>query len=116
MDRTTVHMSAKKQMSLQEINSKINKIQGIKQVSKTEQTINDVIIWTLVYEMFFMRAGGYASLTVVFTEHDGVQTACIVGSGGGRGVVNVSFGANRNCAELCEKALQECGFDFTYFE
>ncbi len=115
MDRTTVHMSAKKQKSLQEIHEKIHIIRGAEQVSKTVQTINDVIIWTLVYEMYFMRAGGYTSLTVVLTENDDVQTACIVGSGGGQGIVNVSFGANRKCVELCEKALQECGFDFTHF-
>ncbi len=115
MDRTTVHMSAKKQKSLQEIHEKIHTIRGAEQVSKTVQTINDVTVWTLVYEMFFMRTGSYASLTVVLTEYDDRQTACIVGSGGGEGMINISYGANRKFVELCEKALQECGFDFTYF-
>lgn len=119
MDRTTVHMSAKKQISLQEVHDIVHqflKTEGAEHKSKTIQKINGVEIWTLVYEMFFFRSRNYASLTIVLTEYDDEQTACIVGSGAGGGVLNVSHGAGRKFTELCEKSLQECGFDFTYFK
>ncbi|MBR5806272.1 MAG: hypothetical protein IKY30_05830 [Oscillospiraceae bacterium] len=114
MNRTTVYMSAQKQKSLQEIYENLRTIQA-DPVSKTEQTVNGVQIWALVYEMFYFRTKSYASLTVVLTEYEDRQTACIVGSGGGGGVFNVSYGANRDFVAKCENALKECGFDFTYF-
>ena len=115
MDRTTVCMSAQKQKSLREIHQAIHLIQGAEQISKTVQTVNGVQIWTLVYEMFYFRTCGYTSLTVVLTEYEDNQTACIVGSGGGSGMINLSYGANHDFVTKCEKALKECGFDFTYF-
>ena len=115
MDRTTVYMSAQKQKTLQDIHQAIHLIQGAEQVSKTVQNINGVEIWTLVYEMFYFRTSSYASLTVVLTEYDDKQTACIVGAAGGSGMINLSYGANRDCVTKCENALKGCGFDFTYF-
>ena len=114
MDRTTVYMSAQKQKSLQEIYEQLRTIQA-DLVSKTEQSVNGVQIWTLVYEMYYFRTKSYASLTVVLTEYENRQTACIVGSGGGGGMFNVTYGANRNFVTKCENALKVCGFDFTYF-
>ncbi len=115
IDRNTVYMSAKKQKSLQEIYETICSITGIEKESRTAQTVNGVQIWTLVYEMYYFRTKSYASLTVVLTEYDNRQTACIVGSGGGGGLFNVSYGANRDFVIRCEDALKKCGFDFTYF-
>ena len=114
MNRTTVYMSAQKQKSLQEIYENLRSIRA-DLVSKTEQTVNGVQIWTLVYEMFYFRTKGYASLTVVLTEYGDKQTACLVGSGGGSGMINLSYGANRDFVAKCENALKGCGFDYTYF-
>ena len=61
-------------------------------------------------EKFFFRNGSYASLNVMLTEFDGVQTADIVGSGGGEGLFNISLFANSDFAESAEKILQNCGF------
>ena len=69
MNRTTVYMSAQKQKSLQEIYENLRTIQA-DPVSKTEQTVNGVKIWTLVYEMFYFRTKSYVSLTVVLTEYE----------------------------------------------
>ena len=110
MAGATIRMNAKKQSSLQEIHSKIRSIEGAEQISKSSQTINDVTIWTLVYEKFYFRTGSYTSVTVVLTEYGQEQTACIVASGGGEGIVNHSFGANRNFAKSCVQVLESCGF------
>lgn len=69
---------------------------------------NQVIL--LSCERYFFRNGNYASLTVMMSEFDGVQTADIVGSGGGGGLLNISWGANADFAESAEKALKACGF------
>ena len=110
MAGATIRMTAKKQYSLQEIHEKIHYIEGAEQISKSAQTINDVTIWTLAYEKFFLRTGSYTSVTVVLTEYDAIQTACIVASGGGNGLVNHSYGANRNFAKACVQVLERCGF------
>lgn len=110
MSGATIRMSAKKQNSLQEIHERIHYIEGAEQVSKTVQTIHDVTIWMLVYEKFYMRTGSYTSLTVVLAEHGQEQTACVVSSGGGEGMVNQSLGANRNFAKACVQILEGCGF------
>ena len=61
-------------------------------------------------EKYFFRNGSYASLNVMLTEFDGVQTADIVGSGGGEGLFNISLFANSDFAGGAEKVLQGYGF------
>ncbi len=61
-------------------------------------------------EKYFFRNGSYASLNVMLTEFDGVQTADIVGSGGGEGLLNISFFANSDFAGGAEKVLKSYGF------
>ena len=65
-------------------------------------------------ERYFFRNGSYASLNVMLTEFDGVQTADIVGSGGGEGLFNISLFANSDFAGSAEKVLQ--GYGFTTIE
>jgi hypothetical protein len=110
MAGATIHMTANKQRTLQEIHEKIHYIEGAEQISKSAQAINGVTIWTLVYEKFYFRVGSYTSVTIVLTEHGQEQTACVVAAGGGEGVVNYSYGANRNFAKACVQMLETCGF------
>ena len=95
MAGATITMKADKQKTLQEIHAEIHYIVDAEQVSKTEQTVNGVTIWTLAYEKYFFRTGSFTSVTVVLTEHENEQTACVIASGGGTGMVNHSLGANR---------------------
>ena len=111
MAGATVRMQAKKQKTLQEIHEKIHYIVDAEQISKSVDTVNDVTIWTLAYEKYYLRTGSYTSLTVVLTEYGEEQRACIVASGGGAGMVNHSFGANRSFAKACAKVLEDCGFE-----
>lgn len=113
MAGTTIRMQGEKQLSLREIHRKLNQIMDIEEVSKNESSINGVTIWTLVYEKYYFRIGSYASAAVVLTEYGTEQTACLVASGGGGGVVNHSYGANRHFAKDCLKVLRECGFTVT---
>ena len=61
-------------------------------------------------ERYYFRNGSYASLNIMLTEFDGVQTADIVGSGGGEGLLNISLFANSDFAGGAEKVLQSYGF------
>ena len=61
-------------------------------------------------EKYFFRNNSYASLNVMLTEFDGVQTADIVGSGGGEGLFNISWFANSDLADSAERILQKFGF------
>ena len=113
MAGATVRMEAKKRYTLQEIHEKIHYIAGAEQISKTAETINGVTIWILVYEKYYLRTSSYTSLTVVLTEYGQEQTACVVSAGGGGGMVNHSFGSNRNFASACVQVLESCGFSVT---
>lgn len=115
MNKSTIHMSAQKHKSLQEIYDIIHLNRGTEQVCKTVQNINDVEIWTLVYEKFFFRNGSYASLTIVLTEFADKQTAVLAASGGGEGIFNFSWFAEQDYVNSCANALKECGFETTQF-
>ena len=110
MAGTSIQMIAEKKISLQEINRKIRNISGAEQVSNFTQRINDVEILTLVFEKYYLRTGSFTSVTIVLTEYGEEQTACVVSSGGGEGLVNFSMGANRNFAKACVQELEACGF------
>ena len=64
----------------------------------------------LCFERMYFRNGSYASLTVMLTDDGTVQTADIVGYGGGEGVLNFSLGANRDFAAMAEEILRKQGF------
>jgi len=65
----------------------------------------------LSFEKYYFRNGSYASLSMMFVEVDGVQTVDCIGSGGGEGLFNISWGANRNFAKLGYEELKKLGFE-----
>lgn len=67
-------------------------------------------VLVLVFEKFYMRNSGYGSLTVMLEDDGREQNACIISSGGGQGVFNISYGANRAFAEDAAAILEECDF------
>jgi len=48
---------------------------------------------TFVFEGFFFRTGSYASLTVSLVNNGSISAVTAVGSGGGDGILNFSWGA-----------------------
>lgn len=57
-----------------------------------------------------LRSGSFCSMIVVLTEHGQEQTAYIVTSGGGDGLLNSRDGSNRKFAKDCIQQLEACGF------
>lgn len=64
----------------------------------------------LFFEKYYFRNGSYANLTIMLTETEESQTADIIGSGGGEGIFNISWGANTDFAEAAESILANRGF------
>lgn len=79
-------------------------------VAESRRTVGKASVVLLSFEKYYMRNGNYASLTVMLTESDGQQTADIIGSGGGGGLFNISWGANSDFAEDAERILLRYGF------
>ena len=122
MAAVTVQMKGTRQYTLEEIHRIINEklcgkfrgdIDKAEEVAKTVTAINDVEIWTLAYEKYYSRVHSCAALTVVMTEHEQEQTACVIACAGGSGYANYSRGTNRDFAKLCVHVLESHGFHVT---
>ncbi|MCI6927286.1 DUF6054 family protein [Butyricicoccus porcorum] len=79
-------------------------------IAESWRSLHDVRVVLLSFERYFFRNGSYASLTVLLTESQDMQTADIVGSGGGEGLFNISWGANSDFAEMAAELLRKYGF------
>ena len=110
MAGTNMCMSMEKTHSLRRIQEQLRSISGAEQVGKVERHFDGAEVWLLVYEKYYFRTGGYNSLSVLLTEQNERHTAEIIATGGGTGVANISFGANRKFAKECVDALEELGF------
>lgn len=67
----------------------------------SEENQRTVKVVTVVYENYFFRTGSYASLSVVMVwsgmeDEDGTAVITAVGSGGGNGILNISWGAEED--------------------
>lgn len=80
-------------------------------VSENWRTLEDSKIVLLSFEKFYWRNSSYAGLTVMLTECGSLQTADIIGFGGGSGLLNFSLGANTDFAKLAENLLSSYGFE-----
>ena len=79
-------------------------------VYETKKAFSEATVVLLSFEKYFLRNGNYASLTVMLTEKDNIQTADIVSSGGGEGLLNFSWGSNDSFAQSAVKILKKHGF------
>ena len=64
----------------------------------------------LSFERYYWRNESTASLTIMLTEHDNIQTADVIASAGGRGIFNISRGANSDFAQDASDILERHGF------
>lgn len=65
----------------------------------------------LVFERYYMRTGSYASLTVAVTGDEETVYVDGIGSGGGGGIFNISWGSESNFVERLADILEEKGFE-----
>lgn len=87
---------------------KINSIHDVEQISKDEQIINDVAIWTLTYVKYYNAS--FCGMHVVLTEHGQDQTAHVAVCGGIGDIFNSRNKGNRKLAKECIQKLEDCGF------
>lgn len=83
---------------------------GADLISESSQEFSDGAVILLCFEKYYFRTGSYASLTILLTERESQQTADIIGSGGGAGLFNFSYGSNSDFAGSAKKTLMNYGF------
>lgn len=83
---------------------------SVKLVAENAVTVEKVEVTTRVYEKFFLRSSSYASisLTVIGNQEEVIISA--IGAAGGEGLLNISWGAEKNFVTRLEKALIDQGF------
>lgn len=74
-----------------------------------EKMLNDKVM-LLCFEQFYFLCSSYVALSVMFTECDECQEAVVAGFGGGDGLSNISWGANKSFAGKAVKILGKLGF------
>lgn len=83
---------------------------SVKLVAENTVTVEKIEVTTRVYEKFFLRSSSYASisLTVIGNQEEVIISA--IGAAGGEGLLNISWGAEKNFVTRLEKALIDQGF------
>lgn len=64
----------------------------------------------LCFEEYYFRCNNYVSLSVMISENDDCQEVVIAGFGGGEGLFNLSYGANKSIVNKTVKCLTKIGF------
>lgn len=64
----------------------------------------------LCFEQYYFRCSNYVSLSIMLTETEECQEAVVAGFGGGDGLLNISYGANKSFANKAVKCLTKIGF------
>lgn len=72
--------------------------------------IGDIKQILLVFEAFYIRTGSYGSLTVNLTVSNDNHIIDLIPSGGGDGLLNISWGANANFAQKAQEILENYGY------
>lgn len=112
MSSKTIRMQRPSQGELTAVAQRLEKdLWRAEPVGKSWRYSGDSCAMMLNFEKMYFRNGSYASLAVMLTDFDGVQTADIVGSGGGEGLFNISWGANREFADDAADILRKMGFE-----
>ena len=88
-----------------------------KDVANPELVVNriekhdQIEILLLVFEKWFFRTNSMAVLTIQIVSDGFEQTATVVGTGGGEGILNLDWGANKDFADAVSKRLKTVGFE-----
>ena len=74
-----------------------------------ERFMDDNVVF-MCFEQYYIRCSNFVALSVMLVENEDCQEAVVVGMGGGNGVLNMSWGANRSFAKKAIKCLGDIGF------
>lgn len=110
MSSTIIKMNGNGKTSIEALSTILKEEIQAELVSEIWRGTEDLKIMLLTFEKYYLRNGSYASLTVMVTQMSDVQTADIIGYGGGEEIFNISWGANSNFANSAHKILHENGF------
>lgn len=92
-------------INIQEMTEALKKELDAELILDSCKEINGVTISKLVFEKYYFRNNNYASLTIVISEFNGKLIAEIAATGGGEGLFNISWGANRDFGDQAANIL-----------
>jgi len=104
-----IKLKCVKARSLEEIAMDV-KVELCSELVCEEKVLNDKAV-LLCLEEYYFRCSSYVALTVLLTENEDCQEAIVAGFGGGDGISNISWGANKSFAKRAVKFLQQYGFE-----
>ncbi|MBR7150585.1 MAG: hypothetical protein IKD01_06190 [Oscillospiraceae bacterium] len=90
--------------------NRLNCYGDVEEVSRVGKRFRDAEVYFIVYEKYFMRVESYVSLSILFTKTDLRSSVELVSSGGGDGLLNISWGAENSFANDCAEVLESLGF------
>lgn len=110
MSSTVINMVSKKEMSMEGLIKYIKeKING-EFITHIEHKFDDTYSGMIVFEKYYIRNGSYANLCIMLSGRKDKIYADIIGSGGGNGIFNISWGANSDFAQSAGEVLKSLGF------
>ena len=87
-----------------------------KQMHVPELVINEITeldghqILLLMLEKYYMRTSSMTAVTIHGIADETMQKITVIGTGGGSGAFNISWGANKDFAMMVVNVLKEEGF------
>ncbi len=114
MSSTVIRMRSRSTSQLKDLSHAIingSNMAGAELVLEQLREVNDVRILLLVFEKFYLRNNSMTAITIQIIDNSQEQSAVIVGTGGGDGLLNISMGANKNFACKAAKTLAILGFE-----
>lgn len=67
-------------------------------------------VWMLCFEKYYFRVNSNNALTVLLTKKPGKQQVFLVADGGGYGITEFDFGADKAFAKLAKIIFENIGF------
>ncbi len=111
MSSTVINLEGYTQESLTSVADKIESFNsGSDLVLRQIKETSDSEVLLMVFEKYYFRNGSMAVLTVEIISDGETQNATVIGTGGGGGILNISWGANSEYADDTAVLLQSLGF------
>lgn len=113
MSSTVIRMRSESKTDLKDLSQAIinsSDMAGAELVLEQLSDTNDAKVLLLVFEKFYLRNSSMTACTIQIIDDGQKQAAIIVGTGGGDGIFNISWGTNSNFACKAANALAALGY------